>query len=226
VRGEARKPRQAERRPGHRLPSGRWEAALRRAGSLRVAGTDEVGRGCLAGPVVAAAVILKPNRPIPGLRDSKLLSPGERRRLVPLILAACEAFGVGSASVHEIDRLNIRRASFRAMLRAIARLRPPPDHLIVDGFAIPGLAIAQTPLVSGDRLCRSVAAASVLAKVLRDRRMDRLHLLYPAYRFQENRGYPTPEHLRALEAYGPCPLHRRSFAPVRRLLEGPLSLPL
>jgi len=210
------------------VPSSRWEAALRRAGCVRIAGTDEVGRGCLAGPVVAAAVILRPGARIPGLRDSKLLIPNKRRSLVRPILDACEGWGVGAVSPAGIDRYNIRRASFRAMRIAIARIAAKgggldPDHVIVDGYRIPGLKIPQTPLIKGDRKCRSVAAASVLAKVVRDRAMDRYHIRYPAYGFDHNRGYATPAHLDALERVGPCALHRRSFLPVQRA--GQLNIP-
>jgi ribonuclease HII len=207
------------------VPSGRWEATLRRKGRVRIAGTDEVGRGCLAGPVVAAAVILRPGIAIPGLRDSKLLSPLQRRRLVRPILEACEAFGLGAVAPVGIDRWNIRRASFRAMRIAIARLGAAPDHVLVDGFRIPGLRLGQTAIIGGDRRCRSIAAASVLAKVARDRRMDRYHQLHPAFGFDRNRGYPTPDHIEALERLGVTPIHRRSFAPVRRVLEGPARLP-
>lgn len=175
---------------------------------------------------MAAAVILRPGIAIPGLADSKLLTPLQRRRLVPVILAASEAWGIAAVAPAGIDRWNIRRASFRAMRRAIDRLAARPDHVIVDGFRIPSLGLPQSSLIRGDRLCRSVAAASVLAKVARDRRMDRYHAQYPVYRFNENRGYPTPDHLRLLDENGPCPLHRRSFAPVRRVLEGPIRLPL
>jgi ribonuclease HII len=192
---------------------------------MHVAGTDEVGRGCLAGPVVAAAVILKPGIPIPGLADSKLLSARQRDRLVPKILAACVGWGIGAVAPAGIDRWNIRRASFRAMRRAIERLPVKPDHVIVDGFRIPRFELPQTALIKGDRICRTVAAASVLAKVARDRRMDRYHLLYPQYGFDSNRGYPTQDHLRALDSFGPTPLHRRSFSPVRARIEGPLPLP-
>lgn len=191
-----------------------------------MAGTDEVGRGCIAGPVVAAAVILRPGVAIPGLADSKLLSPAQRERLVPVILAACEGWGIGAVAPAGIDRWNIRRASFRAMRRAVERLPVRPDHLIVDGFRIPGIKIPQTALIKGDRRCRTVAAASVLAKVARDRRMDRYHLLFPEHGFDSHRGYPTPEHLRALDRFGPTPIHRRTFAPVRERLIGLLSLPL
>jgi ribonuclease HII len=174
---------------------------------------------------VAAAVILRPGVAIPGLADSKLLSPAQRRRLIPLILAACECWGIGAVAPRGIDRWNIRRASFRAMRRAVERLSARPDHVIVDGFRIPRFGFPQTALIKGDRLCRSVAAASVLAKVARDRRMDRYHIQYPHYGWNANRGYPTPEHLRALERHGPSPLHRRTFAPVRNLLESPQRIP-
>jgi ribonuclease HII len=135
-------------------------------------------------------------------------------------------WGIGAVSPGGIDRHNIRIASFRAMKLAIRRLDPAPDHVIVDGFAIPGLRLPQTGLIRGDRKCRSVAAASVLAKVARDRRMNRDHATWPQYDFRRNRGYGTPRHLAALERFGPCPLHRRTFAPVRRVLEGNLELPL
>jgi ribonuclease HII len=206
----------------------RWETSLRRSGFVRIAGTDEVGRGCLAGPVVAAAVVLRPGARIPGLRDSKLLIASKRRSLVRPILLGSEAWGVGAVSPGGIDRHNIRQASLRAMRLAIASLAMRhggvlPDHVIVDGFRIPGLRIPQTPLIKGDRKCRSVAAASVLAKVVRDRRMDRYHAIYPAYGFDHNRGYGTARHLEALDRFGPCPLHRKSFLPVQ--LAGQLNLP-
>lgn len=190
-----------------------------------MAGTDEVGRGCLAGPVVAAAVILREGTPIPGLRDSKLLLPRQRRALVPRILQASLSWGIGAVSPIGIDRRNIRNASFRAMRLALSRLTPPADHVIVDGFRIPGMRLPQIALIKGDRRCRSVAAASVLAKVARDQRMKRYHAAWPQYGFSSNRGYGTPRHLEALERFGPCPLHRRTFAPVRRILEGNLTLP-
>lgn len=206
-------------------PSGHWESTLRRSGCQAIAGVDEAGRGCLAGPVVAAAVVLKPGARIPGLRDSKLLTAEKRERLVPHILRACRAWGIGAVAPKGVDRWNIRRASFRAMRRAIERLSISPAHVLVDGFQIPNLDLPQTGLVKGDRRCRSIAAASILAKVARDRRMDRYHDLYPRYGFDRNRGYPTPEHLEALEKHGLTPLHRRSFAPVRRIIEGPGRLP-
>lgn len=205
-------------------PSGAWESALRRGGLVCVAGVDEVGRGSLAGPVVAAAVILRPGARLPGLRDSKLLTRRQRRKLAPRILQASFAWGLGAVAPCGIDRWNIRRASFRAMQLALGRLAVPAQHVLVDGFRIPRLGLPQTALVGGDRRCRCVAAASVIAKVARDRRMRRYHALYPAYRFDRNRGYGTPYHLKMLEKHGACPLHRRSFAPVRRITEGPLRL--
>jgi ribonuclease HII len=146
--------------------------------------------------------------------------------LVPRILRACRAWGIGAVAPAGIDRWNIRRASFRAMRSAIRRLSVAPAHVLVDGFRIPGLSIPQTGLIKGDRRVRSIAAASILAKVARDRRMDRYHRIYPAYGFDRNRGYPTAAHLVALEEHGPSPLHRRTFGPVRRILEGPLRLTL
>ena len=207
-------------------PSGRWEARIRRDGFSRIAGTDEAGRGCLAGPVVAAAVILRPGASIPGLRDSKLLSPLARRRLVPVIFRASIAWGLGAVSPRGIERHDIRRASFRAMRLAIGRLSPAPDWVIADGFRIPGLRIRQSALIGGDRRCRSIAAASVLAKVARDRRMDRYHEAYPAFGFDRHRGYPTQDHLNALARHGITEIHRRTFGPVRRLVESPSRLPL
>ncbi len=191
-----------------------------------MAGTDEVGRGCLAGPVVAAAVVLRPGVRIPGLRDSKLLSRRKRRRLVRGILAACASFGIAGVSHASIDRINIRRASFLAMRRALRRCGGSIDHVLVDGFMIPDLGIPQTPLIGGDRRCRSIAAASVLAKVARDRRMVRLDRDYPGYGLGVHMGYPTAGHIAALERLGVSPIHRRSFAPVRRLIDGDDRLPI
>jgi ribonuclease HII len=207
-------------------PRSSWERALRRSGCLCVAGVDEAGRGCLAGPVVAAAAILRPGARLPGLRDSKLLSPRARQRLVPAIQAASLAWRVASVSATAIDSTDIRQASFLAMRRAIAGLDLRPDHVIVDGFSIPGLDLPQTGLVKADRRCRTVAAASILAKVARDRLMDRYHRLYPEYGFDRNRGYPTPHHLDALVRLGPAPVHRRTFLPVQQVLSGQMLLPL
>jgi ribonuclease HII len=187
-----------------------------------IAGVDEVGRGPLAGPVVAAAVILPPKPRIRGLNDSKVLSPEMREHLFELILESALSIGVGWCSSRHIDRVNILRASHRAMLRATDRLRTPPLHLLVDGLFVPGLPYPQTPVVGGDGRCACIAAASIVAKVLRDRLMVRLSSRYPDYGFDHNMGYPTPEHFEALARSGPCAHHRKSFAPVRESLEGNL----
>jgi ribonuclease HII len=191
----------------------------RRLGGL-VAGIDEVGRGPLAGPVVACAVILDPaNLPeaLAGLTDSKALSAVRRDRYAA-ILRGCARIGLGAASVGEIDRLNILQATFLAMRRALAALPVRPDAALVDGNRAPGFGIPVETLVGGDRLSLSIAAASVIAKVARDRAMTRLALRYPAYGWDRNAGYPTADHLAALTASGITPHHRRSFAPVRACL--------
>lgn len=196
---------------------GRWEEDLRARGFGRVAGVDEVGRGPLAGPVVAAAVILPPAWLDPGVDDSKRLAPGRRQELAQAIRATALAWALGVVDAQEIDRVNIHRASLLAMERAVERLDPAPDYLLVDGrFTLP-LELAQEALVGGDGLCRSVAAASILAKVHRDGLMDGWHQDYPVYNFASNKGYPTGEHRRALLEHGPCPLHRRTFGTVAQL---------
>jgi ribonuclease HII len=180
-----------------------------------VAGLDEVGRGPLAGPVVAAAVVLR--RPIRGLADSKVLTAAAREALCLTILQRAWV-AVGAASVVEIDRINILQASLLAMRRAVARLPALPVRLLVDGNTAPGLAIPTECIVGGDALVPSISAASIVAKVTRDRLMRRLALRYPGYGFERNVGYGTPEHLSGLERAGPTCHHRRSFAPVARLL--------
>ncbi len=197
---------------GRPWPDWSRERRLAEAGVLRVAGVDEAGRGPLAGPVVAAAVILPVGVRLPGLRDSKLLSPRRRERLLGLIREAAVAWSVCAVLPGEIDRLNIRRAALLAMARAVGRLDPVPDWVLVDGEPIPGLAWRQTGVPRGDALCASIAAASVLAKVYRDRVMDAFDRLYPGYGFARHKGYPTEEHRAALARLGPCPIHRRSFA--------------
>ncbi len=187
-----------------------------------VAGIDEVGRGPLAGPVVAAAVILAPEPRIRGLNDSKVLLPATRDRLFERILEEAVAVGVGWATSRAVDRVNILRASHAAMRRAALRLRLAPAHLLVDGVFVPELPFPHTPIVKGDSRCACIAAASIVAKVLRDRLMIRLGARYPEYGFERNMGYPTPEHRRALAKSGPCLHHRVSFAPVREALEGTL----
>ena len=185
-----------------------------------VCGVDEAGRGPLAGPVVAAAVVLDPTRPIAGLRDSKLLSERQRRVLAAEIRRKAKAFAVAYASRDEIDRINILQASLLAMERAVYRLPLVPQLVRVDGKQIPAFLgrervyIAE-PVVDGDFLVPAISAASILAKVCRDRLMQRLHRRYPHYGFDQNKGYATPAHLRALAAHGPCSIHRATFAPVR-----------
>ncbi|HEY3414292.1 MAG TPA: ribonuclease HII [Armatimonadota bacterium] len=182
-------------------------------GFRRVAGVDEAGRGPLAGPVVAASVILPEGFDLDGVNDSKALSSARREALYGS-LADRVPWAVGIASVEEIDRLNILKATHLAMRRALEALQPRPDFALVDGLAVKGLPIPHLPIVKGDCRCLSIAAASIIAKVTRDRLMRDLHACYPAYGFDRHKGYGTPEHLRALEEHGPCPAHRRSFAPV------------
>jgi ribonuclease HII len=180
-----------------------------------VAGVDEAGRGPLAGPVVAAAVILDDAQPIRGLADSKLLSPAARERLHDEILAKALCHGVGSASVEEIDALNILQATMLAMRRAVLGLRLVPAKVLVDGNRIPRLPMPAEAIVKGDARIPAISAASILAKVRRDRLCEGLHERHPQYGFATHKGYPTPEHLQALRRFGPCDAHRQSFAPVR-----------
>lgn len=199
-----------------RVPAARrtFENAVRRFGFDRVAGVDEVGRGCLAGPVVAAAVVLDPARPVRGLRDSKLLTPAARERLYGRIVEQAAAWALGQAGAREVDRLNVRRAALRAMRDAVMALVPLPGFVLVDGFPIPDLPIAQRPVVGGDRRCAAIAAASIVAKVTRDRQMRALHAADPRYGFDRHKGYATAAHLAALARCGPSPAHRRSFRPL------------
>jgi len=180
-----------------------------------VAGVDEAGRGPLAGPVVAAAVILDDLQPIKGLADSKVLSPRKRARLYDEIRARALCCSIASASVAEIDQVNILQATMLAMKRAVEGLRILPHRVVVDGNRVPVLRVPVDALVRGDALMPAISAASILAKVERDRLCDALHAAHPAYGFATHKGYPTPEHLAALREHGPCPEHRRSFAPVR-----------
>ena len=183
-----------------------------------VAGVDEAGRGPLAGLVVAAAVVLDPRRPVRGLADSKSLSAATREWLWAEIRARARACAVASASVAEIDRLNILNASLLAMQRAVEALVPPPDRALVDGNRAPALDCEVCCIVRGDARVPEISAASILAKVERDREMAALDRRYPRYGFASNKGYPTRAHRQALARHGPCPAHRRSFAPVRRLV--------
>ncbi len=194
------------------------EIAFWQAGGGLVAGVDEAGRGPLAGPVVAAAVVFPPHcRVIRGLRDSKLLPPPRRLRLAGVVRARALAVGVGAASVREIDRVNIRRASILAMRRALARLRVTPGLVLVDGLPCPELGCAHDAIIDGDAHCHSIAAASVIAKTVRDRLMELLARHHPSYAWESNKGYGTPDHLAALALHGFTAHHRRSFAPVLQL---------
>ncbi|HUO57162.1 MAG TPA: ribonuclease HII [bacterium] len=194
-----------------------------------IAGVDEAGRGPLAGPVVAAAVILSPEQAVAGVDDSKKLTAAKREELFTQIHRAAASVGVGQASVAEIDELNIYRAAQLAMERAITALGLKPDYLLTDAMPLPKLsAIPQKPLVHGDALSLSIASASIIAKVTRDRLMGELHSRYPHYGFEGHKGYGTEEHMMALDEHGPCPEHRLSFGPVMETLakkspEGPFG---
>jgi ribonuclease HII len=194
------------------------EHALWSAGARYVAGVDEVGRGPLAGPVLAAAVVLSAGGlPTDDLRDSKLMTAAGREAAAVIVRSHAVAWALGAASVREIDRFNILRASVRAMRRALARLRIPVDHVLVDGNPLPDLGYQHDAMVGGDNRSLSIAAASVLAKVTRDRLMAALAPRYPAFGWEHNKGYATAAHLAALDAVGPTPHHRRSFTPVSQL---------
>jgi ribonuclease HII len=199
----------------------RWdqvERELRASVGPMIAGVDEVGRGPLAGPVVACAVIMPPNvRAIPGVDDSKRLTALQRLRLAPLIRRRAVAVGLGAASAREIDRWNIYHATTLAIRRALGRLAAAPDHVVLDGRAIRALGVPHTAIVGGDGCCYSIACASIIAKVTRDRVMKALAKRYPTYGWERNVGYSTPKHLAGLAAAGATPHHRRSFVPVYQL---------
>lgn len=187
------------------------ERILRQQGFKLIAGVDEAGRGPLAGPVVAAAVILAPGTVIRHLNDSKQLTAARRGRLFEEIVFEAEAYGLGSATCEEIDKLNIHAASLLAMERAIAKMALIPDFILIDGYPLKNCGCGQKALTGGDARSLSIAAASVLAKVTRDNMMLYLHEKYPLYGFNQHKGYGTREHRRAIAAYGPCPEHRQSF---------------
>lgn len=197
------------------------EMALLSQGYSFVAGLDEAGRGCLAGPVVAAAVMLPLHEGmltlLEGVRDSKQMTALARERLFTVIQQQALAIGVGIGSVELIDRCNILQATKQAMKDALVQLSPPPQALLLDALYLRDIALPQRSLIKGDARCLSIAAASVIAKVTRDRLMQQLHQEYPAYGFKQHKGYGTPEHLAALETHGATPHHRQSFAPVRAL---------
>ena len=193
---------------------------LQWSGHGLMAGVDEAGRGPLAGPVVAAAVILDDLQPIQGLADSKALSARRREQLFDEIRAKALACCIAQASVEEIDRLNILQATLLAMQRAVAGLRLCPRHVLVDGNRLPLLAMPAEAIVKGDAKVAAISAASILAKVHRDQLCQSLHEAWPAYNFARHKGYPTADHLAALRAHGACPAHRRSYGPVRAVLQG------
>jgi ribonuclease HII len=216
VNDSARKRRNAREREQRRLVRlHRYEDAARAAGHRFIAGTDEVGRGPLAGPVVAAVVVLDGPLYLKGLNDSKQVKPEQRAELDALIRAQCVGWAIGEASVAEIDRLNIYWASVLAMERAIAAAGCAIDYLLTDAVRIKSYAGPQEPVIKGDAKCASVAAASIVAKVYRDRLLVELDGLYPQYGFAEHKGYATQRHIEALSAHGPCAAHRRGFWRVR-----------
>ena len=190
-----------------------FENDARELGFVHVAGVDEVGRGCLAGPVVAAAVILDADRYVPGIADSKILTAQDRERAYKRIEKHAVSWRVSIIEPAEIDRLNIHKASLWAMRLAVNALEPLPGFVLVDGFLIPELVIAQRAVIGGDRRCTAIAAASIMAKVTRDRLMMQLHADDPRYGFDHHKGYATKEHLDAVARYGYSPVHRRTFRP-------------
>lgn len=202
-------------------PTEEFEQEARRCGYRRIAGVDEAGRGPLAGPVVAAAVILPVRCRLIGVDDSKQLSASERDRLYAAIMDRAVCVGVGSSTAEEIDRINILEATKLAMRRALAELSPAPDYVLIDAVSLPGVAMPVRPIIKGDALSLSIAAASIVAKVTRDRLMAQLHKAYPQYNFLSHKGYGTEEHLVRLAEYGPSPIHRRTFAPVSAALSPP-----
>ncbi|MBI4217155.1 MAG: ribonuclease HII [Chloroflexi bacterium] len=198
-------------------PDGREEETLGQQGFCRIAGIDEVGRGPLAGPVMAAAVILPPGLKRPWLcrvRDSKELSPRQRESLAGLIQQDALAVGLGMVEPSFIDRHGIVPATRRAMALAVGQLSPAPDYLLIDALALPEAALPQKAIIHGDALCYSIAAASIVAKVSRDHLMQEMEAAYPGYGFARHKGYGTAAHLECLRRLGPCPIHRRSFAPL------------
>lgn len=211
--------RQRNRSEGQRLRTMlRYESRLWQGGVAFVAGVDEAGMSPLAGPVAAAAVILPPGTRLPGVDDSKKLDADERARLAPIIRETAVCWAVAFAEVEEIDTLNIYWAGMLAMRRAVAALRPGPEHVLIDGRRMRELSVPQQRIVGGDARSLTIAAASILAKTSRDARMEELERLHPGYGFARHKGYPVRQHVAALERLGASPVHRRSFAPVRAVL--------
>jgi ribonuclease HII len=196
-------------------PTDEFERAARLCGYRRIAGVDEVGRGPLAGPVVAAAVILPVRSRLSGVNDSKQLSERDRERFYSAIREQAVGTGIGWADVAEIDQLNILVATRLAMRRALEQLVPSADYVLIDAVTLPGVSIPVRPIIKGDSLSISIAAASIVAKVTRDRLMASYHDTFPEYGFRSHKGYGTAEHLERLAHHGPCSIHRRSFAPVK-----------
>lgn len=192
----------------------RIEDEWHQRGARKLAGIDEAGRGPLAGPVVAACVILEPDAVIPGINDSKQLSAVKRNYYFERIKESALSFGIGIVSAREIDAINIYESAKKAMMLAVSEMGVEPDHLLIDAMKLP-LNIPQTALIKGDARSNSIAAASILAKVTRDRLMDKLDKVYPGYGFAVNKGYGTREHLSAIKKLGPCPEHRMTFAPLK-----------
>ncbi len=190
-----------------------YEKQLWQVGFTRVVGVDEAGRGPLAGPVVAAAIVFPPDERIPGVDDSKKLTHAERVELFPKIISTCRDYGVGIVGADEIDALNILQASLFAMRKAILALQEPPEHVLVDGRTRLKMEVPQTTIIQGDGLSFTIGAASIVAKVVRDIVMEHYHRQFPNYGFDIHKGYPTPKHLAALKTLGPCAIHRRSFHP-------------
>lgn len=193
----------------------KYERELRAQGAIYIAGVDEVGRGALAGPVIAAAVVLPPETSIEYLHDSKLLTPDTREKIFPIIVDTAIAVGIGSANRSIIDKLNILQATRIAMAHAVFDLPLDPDGLLIDAVHLPRLNIQQKAIIHGDSLSQSIAAASVIAKVIRDNMMRYYHLSYPSYGFDRHKGYATRYHLEAIKASGPCQLHRTTFRGVK-----------
>jgi len=216
----------SRRRPGIQRASPDFDPRYLRARELRllelgyrvIAGVDEAGRGALAGPVVAAAVVLPHDRVIPGVQDSKAIPPALRSALCAEILSAADAVGIGIVDPADIDALNILRATHRAMAQALAALDPSPDFALVDGHPVKGLGVKHEGIVKGDQEVHLIAAASIVAKVTRDNLMVELDAQHPGYGFADHKGYGTRPHREAIRRLGVCPIHRRSFAPVARAL--------
>lgn len=201
-----------------RIPKTDYEIALKKQGYSLIAGLDEVGRGSWAGPVVAAAVILSQKR-IYGLRDSKLLKSNERAKLAQKIVQESICYSIYFISHHQIDNLGLHQATILAYKKAFKNMKLRADFVLVDAYRIPNFSTPHLPIIKGDMKCVSIAAASIIAKVARDNFMIELSKIHPEYDWQNNKGYPSPKHMRALKKFGPTPFHRKSFAPIKRLLK-------